>query len=31
MLIPVTVGEILIIGLLIAIIVMLAVHMARTN
>jgi hypothetical protein len=31
MLIPVTVGEILIMGLLIAVIVMLAVHMARKN
>jgi len=31
MLIPVTIGEILIVGLLIVIIVMLAVHMARKN
>jgi hypothetical protein len=31
MLIPVTVGEILILGLLIAIIVMLAVHMVRKH
>jgi len=31
MLIPVTVGEIIIMGLLIAVIVMLAVHMVRKN
>jgi len=31
MLIPVTVGEILIIGLLVGIVVMLAVHMARKD